>query len=451
LAALDDPDTFVALLRAELDRVEATSSEELPIQIVESLEQLDGTQAEWFIWVNGDVMVSAATPQQLLQVQAVFDGTASDAFAQTELHARLTEAYSSGVAWLFGLDMSAILANAPGPEDAEELELLDRMGLLDATTLVIERHRDGEYSSTSGNLDFAGPRRGIAAWLAPPAPMGSLDFISPQATMAAAAVAKDASDLYDELLALLASTDPDVIDELAAFQNEHGIDLRADLAATLGGEAAFAVDGPLLPTPSWKLVIEVYDPDSLQHTIETAVGQVNQVLASSGKPGLVLEETQEGGHTYLSLSHPKAPVQFHYVMVEGYLVAAPSRALLQAALQYRASGASLVNSAELRSLLPDNGYTDCSALVYRDFSGLANMLEGVNIPGIDPEAMPDLSAAGAPSLLCVYGEEERIVISGSGGSLLAAAPMLGLPCLFDNPSILEQGPNVPADRLSSSG
>jgi hypothetical protein len=38
------------------------------------------------------------------------------------------------------------------------------------------------------------------------------------------------------------------------------LNLRNDIAAPLGGEYAFAIDGPILPVPSWKLVFQVNDP-----------------------------------------------------------------------------------------------------------------------------------------------------------------------------------------------
>ena len=39
--------------------------------------------------------------------------------------------------------------------------------------------------------------------------------------------------------------------------------LRA-LAATMGGDVAIALDGPVLPVPSFKVAIEVYDPARFQ-------------------------------------------------------------------------------------------------------------------------------------------------------------------------------------------
>ncbi len=45
------------------------------------------------------------------------------------------------------------------------------------------------------------------------------------------------------------------------------IDVRDDLAASLGGEFSLSLDGPPFPVPSWKLVAEVYDPARLQATL----------------------------------------------------------------------------------------------------------------------------------------------------------------------------------------
>ncbi len=67
------------------------------------------------------------------------------------------------------------------------------------------------------------------------------------------------------------------------MQQQIGIDLREDLAATLGGEATFALDGPMLPVPSWKLIVEVYDPATLFHTFSSAIAQLNVALAAEGE------------------------------------------------------------------------------------------------------------------------------------------------------------------------
>ena len=50
------------------------------------------------------------------------------------------------------------------------------------------------------SLGFDGPRTGMAAWLADPAPMGALDYVSPEATIVTAFVVKSPSTIVDELL-----------------------------------------------------------------------------------------------------------------------------------------------------------------------------------------------------------------------------------------------------------
>jgi hypothetical protein len=74
-----------------------------------------------------------------------------------------------------------------------------------------------------------------------------------------------------------------VLRELADFEAEHGLSLREDLAATLGGDFAIAFDGPWLPTPSWKLVLEVADAGRLPSTLVRRVEEWNRAAATSGK------------------------------------------------------------------------------------------------------------------------------------------------------------------------
>jgi len=159
-------------------------------------------------------------------------------------------------------------AGAQAAGDAEERLTLERMGLLDARHLVVERKEHGELAENRAVVSFAGPRHGVASWLAAPAPMGSLDFVSPEANLAAAFVVKAPAALLDDLFALAQASDRDFLAKLAEFEQREGVDVRRDLAAPLGGELAFAFDGPMLPVPSWKLVLEVYDPARLQSTIE---------------------------------------------------------------------------------------------------------------------------------------------------------------------------------------
>src|SRR5262249_47248481 len=149
----------------------------------------------------------------------------------------------------------------------------------------------GEQKQTADRTDvravvgFSGERQGIASWLAPPSPMGALSYISPEATFVSSFVVKTPAAIVDYFLLLSSGSTGSARDQLAKVQSELGFDVRNGLAASLGGEFAIALDGPAFPVPSWKLVVETYDAQRLEFTIQKFVEAVNRDAAAKGKPG----------------------------------------------------------------------------------------------------------------------------------------------------------------------
>ncbi len=226
-----------------------------------------------------------ATDEKTLLALAARREGAGAGLDRTPFGQRILEAYPGGVGLLFAADlghMTATLAKAGDPQDPRQQQALHRSGLDGLRYLVLERKVVAAESQTQAVLAFAGARRGIASWLAAPAPMGALDFVSQRAQGAAAFVFKGPSLVFDDLVALMATSDPKARDELARLESELDLNLREDLAATLGGEFALALDGPLLPTPAWKLVVEVYDPARLQASLERLVSRANDEAPSAG-------------------------------------------------------------------------------------------------------------------------------------------------------------------------
>ena len=425
LAVLEDPARFRAMIVDEIDRANAAAQRPV-FAVVEGVESLSAIDAELLLWVHGDVFVAATRSDQLIAVADSFTEASAGTFAETDLHARLTEAYASGVSWIVGLDMASIMDRAAADSTEKDAAILARLGVMDATTLVVGYSRDGDERSIEAGLFFDGPRHGMAAWLSEPAPMGCLDFVSPQASLAVAAVTQDAAQIFDELLNAVAAADSEAMSELAEFERVLGIDLRADLAAPLGGEGVFAIDGPVLPLPSWKLVVEVYDPDTLQQTIERAVAEVSRQMQAAGRPCLTVGERTVGGRTYHVVRHDASDVEVAYLMVEGYLVMAPSPLLIDQALQYRASGITLPRSPAFRELLPEDGHMGCSALVWRNLGDLLDSLPPEALAQLPSEVALLLEEGAEPGLWCVYGARDRILASGLGGSLFTSVPLLGL-------------------------
>jgi hypothetical protein len=247
--------------------------------------------------------------------------------------------------------------------------------------------------------------------------MGSLSFFSPDANLAAAFVVKSPVTILDELLAV----NPDFSRELAEAQAKHGFDLRNDLAAPLGGEIALGLDGPVLPEPSWKLVAEVYDPARLQQTFAKAVARLNDELTAEGKAGIQLVAEPSGGRTFYAVVGTEPKVELHWVFEDGYLLAGPSRALLERTLQQRDSGVTLATTAKLRDLLGPDGQVNVSALVYENVAPLAKSAAKV-LPGgsaksggppSGPAAIGKWLAGQGPTLYYAYAEPDRIVFAGS--------------------------------------
>jgi ferric-dicitrate binding protein FerR (iron transport regulator) len=424
MAELDDPTSFIDLLANVIDEANSEAGDQAVAVLVDDPQTATTGSAEVFMWVEGNLFAASGSLGALQGLADRVDDPEARAFMGSPLHTQLTDTYSGGVSWLFAADLAAAITEGASEMSEEEAATMDRLGMLDVTTMVIERHRDGEWYATNGEVRFSGQRRGIMAWLAEPAPMGSLEFVSPDAYVAASAVTKDAVEMFDDLLGFATAENEQTLEQLHLFQQIIGIDLREDFAATIGGEATFALDGPVLPVPSLKLVVEVYDPGTLIHTIGRAVDLINAQLAAQGEPMLVFETSAESGRTYHTLGREGFDRRAVFTTIDGYLVAAASRALVEQAIDYRAAGVTLAGSAAFQALLPDNGFTDCSALVYRDLGSL--------LDAIPPEMLGKLEFADALSdglsqgLVCVFGEDDRITASATGGSLIGLASTLGM-------------------------
>ncbi|MEJ7617638.1 MAG: hypothetical protein WKF30_11895 [Pyrinomonadaceae bacterium] len=230
---------------------------------------------------------------------------------------------------------------------------MDQLGVTNLQHFILElKEKDGRGSNRAV-ISFNEPRRGMASWLAAPGPMGALEFISPDANMVAAFVVKDPVALVDDLLGALQTIDPALGQHLATFERENNLNVRRDFAAPLGGEFAFAVDGPVLPSPSWKMIFEVNDTARLQQTFEQIVERLNALSAREGRRGFQWERAEgTGGRMFYTLKSVDFGLEVSYAYMNGYLVMTPNRALLDRAMRYHDSQVTLVSSPKFTAALP---------------------------------------------------------------------------------------------------
>lgn len=420
LAHVTDAAAFTGLLREDLtmlseqdpDASAAVIEGPLPAAAPEGADHL-------FFWIDGDLLAVSPEFRNLHTLDAIRKKQYVSLDGGT-FHAQLAERYRAGVEWLVGVDLERILG------DERNDPALVGTGFADMQHLIAERRQQGERTESRADLTFAQPRQRMAAWLAEPAPLGSLDYITPDANFVAAFAMKDLGTLVDELFGMLGGTDEGFAEELARFEAEHRIDVRQDIAAPLGGEFALALDGPVLPKPSWKLVVEVYDPARLQQSIEWFAKEVNREVADHGAQGFEVERSEANGRSYMRIVSLDTGLEANLVFDDGYVIAAPSRALLDRALQTRASGVHIAASHAFRELLPSDDQMNFSGVVYHNLGPVIGPLSGAlgTLSQMAPEQQALLSAVSqdtAPALALIYGQKTRIsVVASTEGGLLGA-------------------------------
>ncbi len=456
LAEVRDPVRFSPLLDEEIARLNA-----LPAHAVGAAGQTEPAETggsgprvrritdptaesesghELLVWTTGDLLLASPSAARLAAVQGEL-AAGYNAFVGTPFHARLAEAYSGGTEWLVGVDFAPLVAlgahaahasdtadNSAGNPNA--LLGLERLGLADADVLILDSRSAGGETQNRAHLAFRQERRGVASWLAEPAPVGALDFVSPSAHLAVGGVLKEPAAMLDDLLALVEAQNSQnagqsALRHLADFEAEHGLSLREDLAATLGGDFAFAFDGPWLPIPSWKLVLEVNDAGRLQATLATLVDEWNRAAAAAAPadrphlPLLRLSQEAIDGRVVYDLATASGTDLAHFLFVDGYLVAGPSRALLVEAVAQRAAGVTLVASAQFLDLLPHDGQVNFSAVVYQNLGGAMGALGDFlgrqsAVSAAERERLTALAAQAGPSLAVAYGESQGLTLATRG-------------------------------------
>jgi hypothetical protein len=372
-------------------------------------------------------------------------------FTATPFRNRIAQVYQEGAGLVVAANLERVVAatkaeRAKSPNAEKQENALNQLGILSVKYFVLDQKDTNGKTHTQASLSFNDANRGIPSWLAAPGPMGSLEYISPDANVVAGFVVKNPVTLVDDLLGALATVSPELRKNLDELQSKHGLNIRDDIAAPLGGEFAFAIDGPILPTPSWKLVFEVNDPAHLQQTLERVVSDVNKQAAYLGKSGLVWEKSDLAGRTYYTLrSVDFGAVQVNYVYANGYLIVGPSRALVEKALQSQENGLSLLRSAKFTAGLPADGNANFSAVFYHNIAGLVPAgvaTAAQNLPSGPQEAIKSFTSDMAPTLAYAYAQGDTITFMANteGGPFgLSPATILGMPNALEMQHIIQQG------------
>ena len=173
--------------------------------------------------IDDQLLVISSDAKQVQRILGFRRQPSLNPFAKTALYAKLAQAYTEGVGWLFAADLQR-LVGASGTAQASQT------GFEDVQQLLIEQKTGSAGGAYRAVLGFNATRQGMAAWLAEPAPMGVLEFVSPNAYGVAAVLTKDPTLIFDDVFKMIRA-DPEALSNFQKFQNENRLDIRSDLAA----------------------------------------------------------------------------------------------------------------------------------------------------------------------------------------------------------------------------
>jgi hypothetical protein len=412
-------------LQGELNKLQPDTTQHTDIFIYDDTTITGAVAAQDKLAIlAGSKLLLASNDPQLLQSLAAkqAQGTGNTGFAGTAFGQAISASYQEGAGLLFAANLEQMIqqqqARAAASGDAsvtKHAAALSQSGFAQARFLVAKRREVNGAMDTRAALSFSSERTGIASWLAAPSGIGALDFVSPDASVVAAGAVKSPALMVDDMFAMMTAAGEDPSAKREKFRAETNFDMRDDFAAALGGDFAMALDGPVVPTPSWKFVVEVNDQGKLQSTIGLLIQKINDEAAKNGHPGLTLDRLEQDGRIFYTVKSTSTgvPMEIDYTYESGYLVAAPSRAMVLQAISVRDSGVTLTKSSTFTSLLPKDQHTNVSGIVYQNLASVAQPLVAEMNPN-EAQSFQTIVGNARPSLLVAYGDSDRVELATTG-------------------------------------
>ena len=354
-------------------------------------------------------------------------------FASGDFGKQIAAAYGRGAGIILAADLHQMWAeasrrNTKGPRTAQEA--MADSGFANVNYLIAEHREVNGAPENHLNLQFTGARQHVASWLAAPAPIGSLDFVSANAALAVAGLSKAPKEIADDLVAMAAGNRSAHETEMSEGESEFETTVREEIAPNLGGDFLMALDGPVLPTPSWKLVIEVHDSNRLEQAMEHLVQLVDEQRQDKNFKGVAIDAGNAGAQRYYAIRDvASGNIMAQYTFADGFMIIAPDRALLMEALRTHASGGSLARSVAFKQLLPKDDSENCSAVAYQNLSPVLNPLLQ-NLNGDSAAMLRKLAQDSHPTAVCAWGRENRI--EAASDSRLFGFDFLTLGALLDS-------------------
>jgi hypothetical protein len=337
-------------------------------------------------------------------------------FATGDFGKQISAAYGRGAGVIFAADLQSMLAGKPEELRAGMSKEMEDSGMNEVRYLIAEHRELNGTPENHLNLQFSGTRQRVASWLAAPAPIGSLEYVTPNASLAVAVLTKDPKSIADDLMTMSGSKHGKGEEDRTDAKAKMLESIRDELAGDLGGDFLVSIDGPVLPTPSWKAVIEVRNSNRLEQTIEQLAKlsqsireqDRNQKGEMKSSHAMAIETTQVGTQRFYTVKDTGTGTEVaNYTFSDGFMILAPTRALIMEALQAKESGNSLAHAAAFKALLPKDENENYSAIAYQNVGPILTPLLS-QLGGGSADAIRQIAADGRPTAVFAWGRDNRI-------------------------------------------
>jgi hypothetical protein len=382
-----------------------------------------------FALIRQHEAVFSSSVTVLKQMNAQLNGNASG-FATGDFGQQIAAAYSRGSGIILAADLHQMLhaASERGHDNPRSQNALQSSGIDGVSYLIAEHREQNGQPENHVNLQFAGTRQGAASWLAGPAPIGSLEFVTPNAAIAVAFLSKDPAAIADDMMKMAQSSGASGSSGWSEAEAKLQISVRNDLAANLGGDFLISLDGAVLPTPAWKAVVEVRNAEQLEKTLERLTETVRNQSGGNHAHDIAIQSNQSNDQTFYSINNvATGATVMQYTFADGFMIMAPDRALLMQALHAHASGNSLARSAAFKALLPKDENANYSAVAYQNVGPALTPLLS-QLSGESAQALTQLAADGRPTAICAWGKDHHI--EAASNTRLFGVDLLALEALI---------------------
>src|SRR5258705_6900639 len=241
IADLKNSAGFRPFLEQQITKYSADRQGKPNIQFVENPLGETGVVAdsatrndELFVWIQNDLFAASPKLEQLQGLATLRANGGVSRFTATPFHDRIARVYQEGAGLVVAANLEKVVAQTKsertkGPDAEKHESALNQLGLLSVKYFVLDQKQSDGKTHTQASLSFNESQRGIPSWLAAPGPMGSLEYISPDANVVAGFVVKNPVSLVDDLLGVLETVSPDLRKNLDKLQSDHGLHIRPDI------------------------------------------------------------------------------------------------------------------------------------------------------------------------------------------------------------------------------